>query len=196
MDTKDVARAQPFDVIDNFVIRHYNPRLSYGLNDDELEAVWKILNEEIGAQKVFYDMQMNTFDQFRELFDWDGACIPLGCVFRDGLLMGCNWINNYGGRSARSHFFCTKAARLMGHTVGCGKAMTKYWSRMKDVNTGEPILQSLVGITPASYKLAVKYLQKVGYVVLGVVKGGVYMFHENKVDDAVVSTIDLDTIRE
>jgi hypothetical protein len=66
---------------------------------------------------------------------------------------------------------------------------------MKNVISGEPILQSLVGVTPASYKLAVKFLQKVGYVVLGTVKGGLVIKYENRVDDAVVSTIDLDTMR-
>jgi hypothetical protein len=111
-------------------------------------------------------------------------------AFKDGLLHGVCWLTNVEAKTARLHFFCSKAARVTLNTVNVGKAVLKHWARIKDEH-GEPLLQSLVGITPASYKLVIKYIQRVGFTVLGTAKGGVHLMHEGRYDDAVISTMEL-----
>jgi hypothetical protein len=178
--------------IDGFTFKHYFPPAESMLNDAELEAVWRIMDEEVGAKRLFYNVECRSFDEFRQFFSLpsDGGCFnPIAFAFMDGLLHGVCWLTHVEGKSARLHFFCTRVAQQTLNTVNVGRAMMKHWARLKV--DGEPLLQSLVGITPKSYKLVLKYIQKVGFTVIGEAKGGIHFIHEDKYDDAVISTMEL-----
>lgn len=191
MLNNDVSSGQRFDFIDGFTMRHYAIEgVDYSLNDDELLAVFRIMDSEVGIHKLFYSERIYTFSQFKEVFAHDGKSSPVVFAFKDGLLYGVCWLTGIEGKSARLHFFCSKAARMTLNTVNVGKAVLRYYSGLKGVD-GEPLLQSLVGVTPASYKLVLKYIQQVGFSIVGVAKGGVHFVHENRYDDAVLSIMQL-----
>jgi hypothetical protein len=77
------------------------------------------------------------------------------------------WINGFGANHAFGHFCCFPET-WGKNSVVLGRKSVDYWfGFQRDDNT--PLLDVIVGFTPANNVKAVKYIQKVGLTIMGTI---------------------------
>lgn len=106
---------------------------------------------------VFYDGSVTTPEQFLGVMQ-KPANVPV--FFFDGAEpLGFAWLNGLNGGLAFAHFGGLKSAR--GRSVRIGQLAVAYWMH------NFKFLQVILGITPKPNRLAVRFIEKIGFKVLG-----------------------------
>ena len=134
----------------------------------ELESGWTLPDEflyslaiqmvqEGSFHLVFYDGTITTPEAFKALMQ-KPANVPV--FFFDGSEpLGFAWLNGLNGGLAFAHFGGLKSAR--GRSVKIGQLAVSYWM------ANFKFLQVILGITPQVNRLAVRFIERIGFKVLG-----------------------------
>lgn len=136
-----------------------------GVGDGELRALWEALAAEGAARAVFYAGGVEDFESFRDFVDAPGRWFY--AVHAGGGPAAVFWLDGRSGRSAFVHFAVLRralgaAARIIGNYV-------TDWLLAHRGPDGRHTLDVLVGLTPATHVLAVRFVRDIGFTVLGVV---------------------------
>jgi hypothetical protein len=145
----------------------------YTLSDDVMRLVWYRMVAEKKAQVTFYDGGIRTEGDFLAWMK-DPQNLPL--IVIDGehkSICMLAWLNNIKDGIAMCHF-CV----LGPYRKGLGQAVMNYWSSWKD-DTGQPLLKTIIGITPEVYHTALKMIKHVGFTLVGIVPNFCKLAYEN-----------------
>lgn len=131
----------------------------WSLPDEFLYSLAIQMVQEGSFHRVFYEGHITTPEQFLEAMQ-KPANVPV--FFFDGSEpLGFAWLNGVSGGLAFAHFGGLKAAR--GRAVRVGQLAVKYWL------TNFPWLELILGITPEPNRLAVRFIERLGFTVLGTI---------------------------
>lgn len=134
------------------------------------------LAEENVFQQVFYNGHLKSPGEFLE-FMKRPANLPV--FFFDGTEpLGVAWLNGLDGVLAFGHFAAMKNAR--GSTLELGEMVLRYWMSWGLFNT-------ILGVIPAWNVLAVRFIQRLGFKVLGEIPEVLYDAYRGEHVNAVVS---------
>lgn len=130
-------------------------------SDEFLLTIWDQMVKEDRVKWVFYDGVIQ--DEYQWLsFIKSPTNYPVVAINEKSI--GCiAWLNNYENKSARAHY-----CGLGTYHRDIGKAIMKYWGSLKDTQ-GDPILLTLIGITPETNALGYRMLKILGFNIVGVI---------------------------
>ncbi len=153
------------------------------LRDDDhqkrAEIFWKIQDE--GLDKtIFYALHAPNIKYFVEACALpNGWTIPV--YTPSGDLAAAGWLNSFTGRMAFCHFVVFK--KYQAHGVEIGKRWLGTVWRTKGFD-------SLCGLTPITYRHALRFIQKLGFTLSPLrVPGACHLVHKNRYADGVFSVI-------
>lgn len=142
--------------------------------------------------KTFYDGTCSDFNSFHEtVMDRSNH---FWFAFYEGKLSGFSWLNGLEGRSARGHF-CMFKGVYGKKSIVLGRFIAANYVRMQD-SGGKSLLDVVVGVTPASNLMAIKWIKCIGAVVRGVIPCGVLVSGASESEDAVISSITRESTEE
>jgi hypothetical protein len=152
--------------------------------DSDLVEFYHALNERGLIQKTFFDGCVQSVDDFIQLFKYRQNMMWV--VLRDNRFGGIFWLNSFEQKTAQIHQ--SLLIDVLGRDiVRVGKDFLKMVFSMKGQD-GEYIFDGLIGLTPASYGGAVKYLLRSGMRIKTELPNALRMYHEgNRAEDAVLS---------
>lgn len=154
----------------------------------ELESGWTLPDEFLYSlagqmvregtfHRVFYDGHITTPEQFLATMQ-KPANVPV--FFFDGTEpLGFAWLNGLNGGLAFAHFGGLKSAR--GRSVRVGQLALAYW--MKNFT----FLRLILGITPQPNRLAVRFIERIGFRVLGEIPNVLWDAYQAERVPAVIS---------
>ena len=158
----------------------------------ELEGGWSIpvdimimiymkMVEEGRIDTLFYNNRIGDPWEFLE-FMQDKDNWP-AVVFDDDMNVGLvAWLNRMNDGNAQVHF-CT----FKGHNpIKMGKALLKWWCDYHN-GDGKKLFETIVGITPETYHMALKYAGKLGFNQIGTLPNFCYIESEDRRVGGVVS---------
>jgi hypothetical protein len=134
----------------------------------QIEGVWTLPDEFLYSlaiqmvqegtfHLVFYDGTITTPEAFKATMQ-KPANVPV--FFFDGTEpLGFAWLNGLNSGLAFAHFGGLKAAK--GRSVKIGQLAVRYWM------ANFKFLQVILGITPQPNRLAVRFIERIGFRVLG-----------------------------
>lgn len=135
------------------------------LDDDALEYLWAMLVAEGTDKVLFYDGGVEDFEGFTAFVDEDDR--EFFAVHAGGAPAAIFWLDGRTTRAARIHFACMRraygrAARIIGNYV-------TDWLLSRRGPDGRHALDVLVGVTPETHRLALKFVQDIGFTLVGTV---------------------------
>lgn len=104
-------------------------------------------------------------------------------ILSDGKIAAVAWINGVVMNNAMCHFCVLK--KFWGNSVEFGKEALAYWFSIP--GDGKPLFDVLLGITPSTHRHAIKYIQKLGFIVLGEIPKIVKNIYRDEMVGAVIS---------
>lgn len=130
------------------------------LTEDDLERVWLQLVDDGLEEGLFHDGSVRTVGDFVAFATAPERAVYVAyCADAPAALF---WLDNRQGRSARIHFAIFRA--FQGQP---GRIIGRYATSW--LLTGKEPLDVLVGLTPETHKLAIKYVRDVGFRVIGTI---------------------------
>jgi hypothetical protein len=152
--------------------------------EETIKGVFHKMHEDRTFRTVFYDGKVKTPDDLVKLLQSPANLALLHLV--DGYVRGIAWINDFHDNHATAHFCAFKEswgemAKVMGVET------LRYWFGFKKQD-GTPRFELILGVTPASYKRAIRFIQSIGFTSLvGEVPKILYDGYLNKRIPAVLS---------
>lgn len=131
----------------------------------QLAEVWQALEADRLWQPLFYDGAVKDFAAFMKEMARPG-CLPFA-VYADGKLAMFSWLNHIQGKTARAHFVVFRQFWGKERRISLGKFLYDYLLSAKDGHGY--LFDCLYGITPATYKLAIKAVLASGWAQCGVI---------------------------
>jgi len=154
------------------------------LTDHEVKALFDRVVAEGLYEHFFHSGQCKTANDWLSYVRAPGTWMFR--VLRNDELVAFAMLDNFSGRAAWFHHCHFRAG--WRHTKNTAKACLLW---LADALDG--YVSTLVGITPASNKLAVKYAEKCGFEVMGTLPHLLNTF--NGIEDAVISKFNLEALR-
>jgi len=147
---------------------------------DVMGQIYVRMVEENKAGSLFYNGGISSPYDFID-FMQDKNNYPV--VIFDGTMdVGMlAWLNPMNDGNAQAHF-CT----FKGHNpLKMGKALLEWWGNYEDSNG--VLFKTIVGITPETYYMALKYIDKLGFTQIGILPNFCYLKKEDTRVGGVVS---------
>jgi hypothetical protein len=130
-------------------------------SDEFLLTIWDQMVAEDRVKWVFYDGSIVDEHQWLA-FIKSPTNYPL-VVVNDKSIGAIAWLNNYENKSARGHY-----CGLGAYHKEIGRMIMSYWKSFKDTK-GDPILLTIVGITPETNTLGYRMLKILGFNIIGII---------------------------
>lgn len=155
----------------------------YTVEDEVVRVVFfKMLADET-FQVVFYDGTVETPEAFINLLRAPHN-YPV-FVFVDQKIGGVAWINDAKDNHATAHF-CVFREHWGKESVAMGKAVLDYWFSFTRED-GSPMFDVILGVTPAVYKPALRFITQLGFKVVGEVPKVIYNAYTQQRGSAMLS---------
>lgn len=133
------------------------------LSDDNVKQIFHRMKSEGTLHVVFYDGSIKTEDDFVAYLKSPNN-LPV-FILSDGELSGLAWLNRVEGNHATAHFCLLK--NVWGEkSYDVGKKVLSYWFSFPG-SDGEPLFDLLLGVIPSFNQKAIKYIEKLGFRVIG-----------------------------
>lgn len=133
---------------------------------------------------VFYDGKTKTPDDLLSLLKNPGN-YPV-FVFVDNQLRGLAWFNDLHDGHATAHFCVFKEA-WGSLAKEMGKKVLDYWWSFPHPTGKGYLLDLLLGVTPSSYKAALRFVGQLGFKQIGEVPRILHNGHSNERMNAILS---------
>lgn len=135
-----------------------------------------------GGVKSFYDFRNFCLDRlnlhyviYSELYD-----APV-CHF---------YLNGFQGLTCMIHFSLSSTVYGHGESVAFAKDALDLVFKLRRENAPLPITRTLVGLTPITNKLAIRFLKAVGFQPLGTLDGSCYIARQQRYVTGVLSKME------
>lgn len=121
----------------------------------------QMLNEG-NADTVFCDGGITSEQEFLDAMQCKTNVVVF--AIRGGGLLGVAWLNGFQHNShyAFGHFCMMREASVSQSTVEIGNEIIKYWLSF-------PTIEFILGVVPSFNKLAIDYVQKIGFNKVGAI---------------------------
>lgn len=107
----------------------------------------------------------------------------------NGEIEACAWLNSFEGRTARVHFSSLHGCKP-GHSVKHGINFTRWVLSAPDpANPEINWLNTLCGLTPASNRLALRFIKRLGFKRLGEIPEAEVLPGQIEPENIIVSTL-------
>ena len=138
-------------------------------------GAWKTMADMDRVKATFYDGSIENAGEFIE-FMQDPTILPALIVDRDDIrLYLLAWLSNISNGTAQGHF-----CYLDKYRKEIAQKMLDYWR-------GIPLLRVIVGITPESYTLVLKIIERTGFKIVGTIPEACYMHYHDRTEGGVLS---------
>lgn len=132
------------------------------LTDEMVAAIWEQMLAD-GTANVVFGGSVKDKEQFVTMFK-NHNIFPI-LIGVGEVPAGVAWLSDVGKNYAHGHFCLF--GNSWGRALPVGKAILDYWFSMhKD---GLPVLDVIIGKVPATNKLAVAFIKKLGFEILGTI---------------------------
>lgn len=154
--------------------------------DETVRAVYQKIKLDGTFDTVFYDGSVRSEDEFFGLLR-SPENYPI-FILVDGVIGGVAWFNDLFRNRATAHF-CGFKEVWGKHSVEMGKAALDYWFSFTKKD-GSPMLDVILGVTPSEFKHAIKFIQSLGFKIIGEVPKVSYHANTSKYSSATLSYIE------
>lgn len=148
-----------------------------------LEALFDRVRAEGLYEAFFYAHQFDTASAFAEYLRAEAWAF---LIERDGDLVGFAYLNSFTGKAGFFHFCVFRCGWL--HTVEIAKAGLAWLKSERPVEV-------LIGRTPSSNRLAVRFAKRCGFKIIGTIPKAITLSATNTADDAVISYLELEDLK-
>ena len=126
-----------------------------------VSAYLQMMNEG-NADTVFIDGSVENELEFLESMKRKSNVVVF--VIRAGELLGVAWLNGWYGNAAYGHFCLMREASKSLSTTEIGNEIIRYWLSF-------PTVEFILGVVPAFNKLAINFVQSIGFKRVGAIPG-------------------------
>ena len=130
------------------------------VNDEEVIGIWDRICEEGKKEVLFYAGDITTLGEFVRQVRSQGTHFFV--IKANDDTAGMFWLNGWEDYAARIHYIFFK--RYYRYCLHIAKEGLKRLMALERAD-GTPFVKVLIGVTPISNRLAVKFLQKVGFII-------------------------------
>lgn len=148
-----------------------------------IHEVWGKLVVENLWRKLFYDGRITDFNAFRKEMLKPG-CLPF-IIYGNGRLAAFSWLNGLEGKAARTHFAVFREFWGRQKRNALGRFLYRYILTLRD-DQGY-LFDCLYGITPATYRLAIRAALGSGWQKCGVIPNICFLAATNQYVDGVLT---------
>lgn len=143
--------------------------------DPVIIGVWNKLCELDRVKATWWDASIVTQEDFIK-FMQDPFIFPAIIVDRDEVRFKVlAWLSEFNNGVARAHF-----CYLDKYDLDVGKMMVNFWRKLGSVKV-------IIGTIPESYKAALKFIDRLGFHVLGIIPQICDMTYLNRREGGVIS---------
>jgi hypothetical protein len=165
-----------------FLVPYFHTGEDYNMSDSYLSQAYRRTVIEKAIHKIFYDGTIKNTNDFISFFKQED--IELFFVYYKGEEAGFLWLSPFVQKSAFITY-CLYKNFLRESLVISQACINGIFSRKN--KDDEAIFDTLLGLTPASNKLALKFLRKNGMEVVGKIPGLIFDNAKNKSIDGIIS---------
>jgi hypothetical protein len=133
------------------------------ISDDVIHGFYDILDEE-GSRDVVFGSPKYDKEGFVKMLKSPRNLPVFIYDSEDQTALGLAWINGLARNHGFAHFAHLKIATVKRKTIQMGQAVMKYWFAL---GGDDPVIDVIVGNIPSSNKRAIRYVQRLGWTVLG-----------------------------
>ena len=153
--------------------------------------VWCKLRDENLVETLFFDGTCKNFSDFMDIMTRKNT-LPFA-LFKDDEIYGFFWLNNFAGKTAQIHFTAFKnSIGLRRCAPSFGTKCISYALSLKD-ELGY-FIDTILGVTPISYKLALKFNKRAGMKEIGRIPNRCVMYYKRRVEDALLTYATRETL--
>lgn len=138
---------------------------AYSLSDTKMGVIWDEMAKEGLHKMVFYSGDIKSRTAFVEAMKRKSNVVHTIWDKDTQRPLMIAWLNGWQRNSAFAHF-CILPDGWGNHSVGLGRMSLDHWFGFAR-DGGEPLLDVIIGKTPATNRAATIYLRRVGMTVLG-----------------------------
>ena len=142
---------------------------------------WSRMVRDGTVKRVFYNGAVTNPDQFIAFLQRP-TNVPLAIRTDDQEWIGIAWLTNINRTSAVAHFCGFREGWERKQTIDAGELALDYWFAFPGVEGGKHF-KVLLGITPADNRLALRFINQLGFERVGTVP------HLANGGDAIISYI-------
>lgn len=148
-----------------------DPRLSEGV----LLTYWEQLNKDNLVDMLFFDAKVVSFWDFLNFALDKNKVFYVTFRHNESTPVAHFHLTHFEGQVARVHFSILKRGHGKGESVRIAKGALAKLFKEKRLDNGEPLVSTLIGVTPTHNRLACRFIQKVGFRPLATVKHACYV---------------------
>ena len=137
---------------------------AWSIPDDAMDLIFAEMQSHGLDKIVFYSGGIQTAEDFKLFFK--NPHVVSHTIWGNSGIELLAWLTHFGKNYAYAHF-CTFPSAWGKRTRNLAKQTLEYWFGWSP--GGEPLLDVILGQTPANNRLAVKYIESIGMNTLGTV---------------------------
>ncbi len=154
------------------------------ITEKELQSVWETGKKQGIYKKLFYDGTITTLENFITFAGEKNRAFYV--IYSQTTPVALFWLDNRTAQAAFIHFALFKEAygkkgRILGTYV-------LNWLLTSKDQSNRAFFKVLIGVTPITHTLAVRFLKDMGFTILGIIPH-VLPLAEGKTTHAVVSYV-------
>jgi len=165
-----------------------NLRTKSSFTEHLLRRTWEQLERDSLVRILFYDGHIHLFDEFYDYMR-SPSVMPF-VILKDAEIIGLWWLNMFkvidGERTARIHFTAFRnSIGTRRNAPSFGRKSIRYALSLRDKEGY--LVDRILGLTPATYKLALRYNEKAGMQQYGIAENACNLVYENRVVDGILT---------
>lgn len=162
------------------------------LKDSEIVQLYEWSREERSLQTVFYNIDCSSITREWFLRFWKHPGKKIYLILGEGQVGGWVWIDRRIDCCASVHFNMFRWTWGPRALQMCRQGVFELL-HMEHNGNGKHKLEVLVGQTPVTNRLAIKFIQKIGFKPIGRIPGALFDFKSQSYVDAYMSYISRET---
>lgn len=171
------------DGVEITITRYCQLGEGYNFSDKHLAGIYRRVLREKSIHKIFFDTKMANTEDFISYFK--DKNLDFYFVSYNGQESGFFWLKKFFPR-ASFITYCLYKSFWGEHTLKISQTCIDVLFKRKD-QRGNPEIDILMGLTPASNKLALKFLSKNGMKIVGNIPNLIWDDQKEKLVDGVLS---------
>ena len=139
------------------------------LDNAVLERAWSLLVAQDKVRSTFYDGSITTAEEFIEYLQKPSNYPTFMWNLTTGYPALLGWFNSLKDANCQAHFVCFDGS----NPIKAGRELLEWWSSWD-------MIRNVIGVTPESNENAVRYIQLLGFQVMGTVPDFCDLVYENR----------------
>lgn len=148
---------------------------AWTIEDRIIQEMWNQMVVDNTWQTVFYDGNVSDAPSFMRFMQDKKNAIVTAWTDRP---VGIAWLNGFGVGAAYGHFCMFSESWGNGLAFKVGDKIVDYWFDFQ--SDGVSFLNVIIGIVPETNSMALRYVRKLGFQLVGTVPQSLFNHYENK----------------